>query len=1453
MNTRKKNRGKKVLGCTAALAMAFAMGLSALPPATAFALSENATQAKKGWMTDFETIEEEHELAAELNLELMAEGMVLLKNENNALPLSKKERNVTLFGNRSYLPFYSGTGSGGKHGDIMVDEQDDGTVSRLTDSFEKAGFRLNPRVKKIYAENGSNYKSNIHSNGKIRVEAPVSLLASAKGSYFQYGDAAITTISRVGGEDNDLRLTEADHVMFQDETAHTLQLDDNEKALIKEMGENFNKVIVLINSGNVLELGDLEDDPNVDAVLWVGQPGTNGFEAVPKLLTGEINPSGKTVDIYPANLKSDPTWNNFGNYNVFDVNGGGYNTDGKKAKAVEYEEGIYYGYKWYETAAADKILTTLDTYDATLEGLYPEGKTAENDEYYNRSNGVVYPFGHGLSYTTFEQELVTTAADLTTAINAASGLDTKVPVKVKVTNTGKVEGKEVVQMYVHAPYNKTAETAIEKAEVVFAGYAKTGLLNPGESETVTVEIRLGDIASFDYSDANGNGYKGYEIEAGAYEFRLQKNSHEMIEKLDCTLTAKTTELDNDSDAANNTLFSNGDIYDTRLNVVDNTNEDGTTRYGTMTTMSRKNFKGTYPTVPTTMRLMVVKGGEGDTVDSAGYKIDENGVRIKEPKEVKGYTYSDRVIQLLKQNDTAAGEKGENNLDRFNGYYNSDNDEASDPWYVTNADLPENWTQASDEDVAARENGRTEIGLVDMIGLDYWDNETVIEGGKFNGKTHKEAWEAFMNLLSYGEMTKILSDGKYRTIALNSIGKEEGRDADGPAMFTEKGFFWCSAVNIASTFNDELAYRMGVMVGNESLLLNAPGWYGPSVNIHRSAFGGRNFEYYSQDPVQGGRIASAVIRGATSKGVNCYVKHFGFNEQETNRNGLGTFVDEQSLRENYFKVFEIIVKESNTTGLMTAFGRTGAIGSQGNYMHCTALTRDEWGFKGVLITDAYIPVIGQANMMQRAGCDLPLGQYGGDDSIHGVWDKTLRDGKGGVRDGAEKDGVVPESPTQYKAVRDSAMRLLWMSANSNICETSVDATLFADRSFTVMAGQPMKTGNEYLCSVGVELPEGTSATYQITKGNLPIGMGFSEVTGNFEDIPQQCGTFELEIAMVVNGWSKKTAKVTMNVDPLVKIDKDISTLTQNEEFVANIVPDKGHMGLGDEYRQDDPYIGFALEYQGGLPEGSNFEIEYDQYEFDMDTFTEEYGYQWEDQATKAEIAADKAGTKWNKSGKIKVTASEPGTYDLTFRYGAYRASNGKVKSWRYLRYTFVVAPDGSSDPVEGKTIVSIDKTSEGLVDTYTILYDDNTTYEFTVKNGADGADGTNGTNGTDGVTPTVTIGEDGYWVINGVKTDVKATGKDGVNGQDGKPGADGEAGKPGADGTNGTNGKDGTTPTIEVSEDGYWVINGVKTEYKAAASEGGCGSAIESAGAIGISLAVLAAALAIGCVLRKKKD
>ncbi len=1278
-------RGKKVLCAVSAIALAGSIAVTGLtfPAVRAFADEPGK------WFADFASFEEEQEYAAKLNEKIMEEGAVLLKNKNNTLPLSKTERNVTLFGQRSYDPVTGGTGSGVGTGKYIT----------IPESLEAAGFNVNSKVRAIYEGNPTSVTEYEIGYKAQTVESDISLMEGTEGSFLFYGDAAIMTISRTGGETEDLyQYNLSTHA---DKTEHYLELDDNEKALIKFMKANFHKVIVLINAANPLELGLLDDESSeyaVDAILWIGQPGNTGLNAIGRILNGEVNSSGRLVDIYTRDHKKDPTWQNSfdlsqnaeRNPKTGEVIGDEYiydsyymDANGKEVKGqrvIEYEEGIYLGYKYYETRAAE--------YSGAIETI-GEKTFSSGEEWYK--DAVVYPFGYGMSYTTFSQELVTTASEFKSAILAKGGLDDEVQVKVKVKNEGNATGKEVVQLYIHAPYT---EGGIEKSEVQLVGFAKTPLLEPGESATVTVDVRLGDIASFDYNDANNNNYKGWEIEKGDYELRLQKNSHEMwgTQKLSFNIAeneALTTKLDNDEDANNNTPLSNGDDYDSLINIKDKSNVGGKDYKGTMVTMTRADMEGTFPTVP----------------------------------KKEDLTYSTHVGMLLSAKNTEAGSSaagGSGTAEgRYTGNYNSSDDKATDPWYVANPnDIDKAWTQAANTD--GRKDGKTAVQLAQMAGLDYWNTtDKVPAGHPYAGKTEAEAWTEFMNQLTWDEVKEVISNGSFGTPAIPAIGKEAGKDQDGPAQLKNNGTYWCCEVVIASTWNVDLAHEQGVCVGNESLFQDVTGWYGAAMNIHRTAFSGRNFEYYSQDALQGGRIAAAVIGGAQSKGLNCYIKHFAVNDQERGRGNLGTFASEQAIRENYLKNFEYAFKFGGATGVMVAYNRVGAINEFGNWATNVQILRNEWGFKGVALTDAYGGGNVLANMMQRGGVDMPLGSYGGANSISGEWDATLRNNKGDVRDGNVVDGKMPEAPTQYQAIRDSATRTLWAFANTNINENGLDKSSVSYKDEIVWyAGVDGSLKGITPVSFAVDAEKyGTSNLSYESKG-LPEGLSIS-ANGALVGTTMELGTYNVDVTVVGDGWSRATAPAKVTIRSLY--DSSAATTAKvGGEYSSTI--EQVYFEIGDAWDGGDIRSFSYRVVSGGVP-----------------------------------------GLTLGADGTLSGTPTEAGEYNMTIRTTItyFRGRNRTVTFDSVL--PFVVTEEGSAagnelmfrvengnlqysadgttwvDVTAGGETVGIQSVTKDKVDengtTYTVTYTDGTTKTFTIAETTSGEE-KGGCSGTIGGTSAI---------------------------------------------------------------------------------------------------------------------
>lgn len=834
------------------------------------------------YQSDYHSKEEALEAANAMNLRLCEEGMVLLKNENNALPLltPKSDSTVTeqprisIFGKNSVDLAYGGSGSGGVNAEGAVD---------LYTALERAGYALNPELKAFYEDEGSSgparaaNSSDLDSGKSIRIatgETPQSRYTDkVKSSYSSYSDAALVVFTRIGGEGFDLprQMDGAEGAASPND--HYLQLDQNERDLLSAVcNAGFQRVIVAINSGAAMELtfltdpGYFSDAGKIDAAVWMGFPGASGTEALGEILNGSVDPSGRTVDTYASDLKAAPSFQNFGDN--CDENGDRYYLDGKPQNYyfVDYEEGIYVGYKYYETRGC-------------------------KDEQWYQEN-VVYPFGYGLSYTQFAWEVTEQSSIRDQAISA----DGSYQVTVKVTNTGSRPGKDVVQLYAHAPY---FDGGIEKPHVVLVGFAKTGLLAPNESESVTIPFSPYALASYDYNDANQNGFKGYELEAGdGYALMVARNAHTYEEtipfKVDGGIRFQTDEV-------------TGTPVENRYTDCANPYLDSDYMLGA--TLSRSDWAGTFPTSP-----------------SAADREVESG-----------------LISAL--SDTK-----HNNPE--------DLDSVDMPWF----------DEASD------------IVLRDML-----------QGQPAAADYEDERWQAVLEKCSANELINMISYGAFNSAAIESIGKPKTNDTDGPVGFVNfmdsttyyGACSYCCEVVIASTWNEELVEEFGRSVGEEGIWGDAEGrsngmpysgWYAPGANIHRSPFGGRNFEYYSEDGFLSGKMAAAQIRGCQSKGVYCFMKHFALNEQETHRSLTGdiTWVTEQAMREIYLKPFEIAVKEGGTRAIMSSFTRIGTRWTGGDYRLLTSILRDEWGFRGTVICDFNTgAVYMDQKQMAYAGGDLNL--------------------------------------------------------------------------------------------------------------------------------------------------------------------------------------------------------------------------------------------------------------------------------------------------------------------------------------------------------------------------------------------------------------------------------------------------------------------------------------------------
>ena len=804
-------------------------------------------EGTEDWDTDYSPAAyDSHDAAmADASLlveEIEGEGVVLTKNEGAALPLASGSR-VTLLGRYGADPIYGGSGSGSTDTSTAID-----AYAGLTN----AGFVVNDTAYSMFKDYAATAgKANIvmdlpQDSFYTIGEMPVGdYSAAATSSFSEYNDAAIVVIGRAGGEGGDLTqdmldITNPDNVDPRAQAGeHQLELNQDEKAMIALAKESFETVVIVVNSSTTLELGDVQADSGVDAVVLIGSPGQSGYNAVGKVLSGEINPSGKTVDLWSSDFTADPTYVNFGNEeysNIDSPNGTGY--------FVEYEEGIYVGYRYYETAAVEGFID----YD----------------------DAVVYPFGYGLSYTDFSWEV--TGQEL-------GGVDGEISVDVDVTNNGDVAGKDVVELYFSAPYTAGG---IEKSSVVLGDFAKTGIIEPGATETVTVTFAVEDMASYDYKDN-----KAYVLDEGDYQILVQSDSHTLAEGVEPIAyeVNDTKVYSGDSHRASDEVATTNVFDDVNEHFVDE-EEDGK-----ILNFSRADFAGTFPTEPT-----------------------------DDDREA-----SDDIVAGFEAYDAEAA--AEENAD---------------------VEMPS----------TGETNG---VQLIDLRGRAYDD----------------ELWDVLLDELTTEEISAKILNGAYNTAAIESVVKPATVDLDGPAGFSSflnddyKGTAYPSAVVIAQTWSEEIANKMGAMIGEEALTLGANGWYAPALNIHRSPFAGRNFEYYSEDPLLSGVLAREVSNGALSKGVYTTLKHFAMNDQETNRvnNGIATWANEQAIREVYLKAFEIPVKEVSgelqyisddngtlstatigQTGIMSSFNRIGSTWAGGSHALMTDVLRSEWGFEGFVITD-----------------------------------------------------------------------------------------------------------------------------------------------------------------------------------------------------------------------------------------------------------------------------------------------------------------------------------------------------------------------------------------------------------------------------------------------------------------------------------------------------------------------
>ncbi len=887
-----------------------------------------------------------------LDRQLTSEGIVLAQNNDNALPLAAGTKlsffsinSRALGGNTALSANYTGGTDGG---------------SALAAALADHGLSLNQDLADFYTKGeGKNYVQGTGSQSwgvseDFRInECPLSVMESAGVLDSTKGTTPVFVMKRVAGEGRDAPRSMYNHAdSTEDKVRNYLEPDSTELEILQYINDNFDNGIVVVNTAQAVQLDWLAKFPNIKSVVIVPSLGTYGIDSLAGILAGDINPSGRTVDTYVTDVLGSPAAQNFGDYQYTDSDG-----NLTKYNYVSYKEGIYVGYKYYETRYEDAVLG--------------QGNAGDFDY----DSEVVYPFGHGLSYTTFDWSGFSTSW---------SGKDCTAT--VTVTNTGDVAGKDVVELYAQSPYTDyDRANGVEKSAVQLVGYAKTKLLEPGESQQVSVTFDESELRAYD-----SEGAGTYILDAGTYYVTAARDSHDAVNNV---LAAKGASVDGDASMAATYVPANADVDATTYATDPATGEaignELSDARGDATYLTRADWEGTFPTHDGTPY-------EGDVSDWGGEinATDSNGNPI-------AYTWTKEASpELLAKIES---------LDSGN---------------------PTDDSTLTDTPVYGAKNGLT---LADVRGLSYDDPK----------------WSDLLDQLTPEDYDVSIARGGYGTVQLESVGKPFNIDADSAtgliyggsgSMVTGGAMTYAGPMMLAQTFNRDLATEYGNLIGNEGLLGGCVTWYAPALNLHRTPFSGRNGEYYSEDPFLTGSMSSAQIYAAAKKGVYATIKHFAFNDQENHRGdtdsefAVCTWLNEQSARETYLKPFEMCMKagdvdlnyvkqnadgtyENATTtinacqAMMSSFNRVGATWTGGCYDLLTGIVRNEWGFNGWIITDCSNSGTGNymnAGQMIRAGGDTELTYL----DVDGAW-------------GFDKDNVA-----DYHYAREAMHHLLYMTANNH---------------------------------------------------------------------------------------------------------------------------------------------------------------------------------------------------------------------------------------------------------------------------------------------------------------------------------------------------------------------------------------------------------------------------------------
>ena len=888
---------------------------------------------------DYASAAEQEKAAQEICETAEANGATLLLNRKNALPLAQGAK-VSLFGTGSADFVYGGTGSG---------SVDSSKALNLKDALEADGFSVNPTVWNFYTTGaGKGYRRQLapgslnnyifDNSGYLINEVPQSVFTDTEwASVADYGDAAIMVVSRVCGEGSDLPWFGTG-----DGDGNILSLSQEERDILKKLADlkaagQVKSIIVLLNASNPMELDFLEPslcgvDYGVDACLWVGEVGQNGIEAIGDILNGTVNPSGKLVDTYCYDNLTSPAMQNtyITSYTNAAEQGLAFKSTCNEYYEV-YQEGIYVGYRYYETRYEDTVLGNANV-----------GK-------YDYASTVAYPFGYGLSYTTFEYSGLTMKEDGDNFVFTVS-----------VSNTGSVDGREAVQIYMQSPYTDyDRENGIEKAAVELVGFEKVAV-PAGQTVSVDVTVPKSELRAYD-----ANGAKTYIVDAGNYYFATGNGSHE---------------------ALNNVLAAKAELEDTANGTVDLSKMVGTgdaslaVQYQ-QASLDATTYAKTADGTEITNQLdhADLNKFDDDTSNDVVYVSRSNWKNTMPEAAITATAYQ-AAVQIAANDAIVAG--------------------------LAIQDQPES---VGEMPTMGKEGTLT---LSQFVGIPM-DGSITVNGQEYT-------WDDLLDQLTFSDMTKLVGLAYHSTASASNVGKPATKDENGPLGLTANltgggsSTGYTSADILAATFDREIAEAVGRSLGNDCLMATGKaysGLYGPGVNIHRTPYGGRNFEYYSEDPFISGQICAAQVGGIQSKGVYVYMKHFALNDQDTGRDGLCVWTNEQAAREIYLQAFEYPIEQANALCVMTSFNRLGTTWAGGDYNLLTNILRNEFGMKGIILTD-----FSNSNNYMDVVQGVVAGGNAWDANDANKWPAKLKEYK--------------DNATVCNAMRDASKHILYTVANSN---------------------------------------------------------------------------------------------------------------------------------------------------------------------------------------------------------------------------------------------------------------------------------------------------------------------------------------------------------------------------------------------------------------------------------------